>query len=139
MKIGIKGKPKEGKIKIGIEGKPEDIKNILTDFGSGATGIIKKRGFIKGLIISASLFIVISLILWIKISLPHGIYCLLIIIGLLLIFWTTSSVHLIFGDKYVSTLCLIFLLFIFSISLGLLGLNEAAKAFWDRIFQKKVL
>jgi len=126
-------------MKIGIEGKPEDINNFLADYGSGVAGIIKKQDFIKGLIISASLFIVISLIFWIKINLPHGIYCLLIIIGLLLIFWITSSVHLIFGDKYVSTLCLIFLLFIFSISLGLLGLNEVAKAFWDRIFQKKVL
>ena len=125
-------------IKVGIEGKEEEIRNFLVNYGTGSDDIIKKPIKIHFIVIPTIflIFIAICLVFWMKVNLPFAIYGLLFIFGLISILCITICIHLIFKSYFVSALCAFFLLIIFSVCLGFLGLDEAMKTLRDNIHLK---
>lgn len=123
-------------IKVGEAGKVVYIENITLNYGTGVGDIAKDKIQIKWIIIPISIFIIISLAMWIKFNLPLAIYGLSTIIGLISIVWFSTSIHLRFKNKYVTSLWGASLFFVFLLCMGLFKLNEVAMTFWHKVFIK---
>lgn len=125
MKIGKKG----------IEGTPEEIRYFCADTGFKFEDLfdLPKKINIIWLIIPVGLFILNSSFLCIVDKPSIALYGILIILELSIICWLIVSIHLIFKNYFVSVLCTLFLLVIFSFCLGTININEAIKTIQNKI------
>jgi len=123
-------------MKIGkINGTPQEIKNFLIDNGIQASDFLDlpRKIELKWLIIPASLFIIISFILWI-INRPYSpIFILLVIMDLLTLGCLVASIHLKFKNQFVSILFFILLLIIFLMCVRFITLSEGINTIIKKI------
>jgi len=123
-------------MKIGkVSGTPEEIKDFLVNNGFKAGDFLDlaKKIELKWIIIPASLFIANSFILWVANRPSFALFGFLIIIELSVICWLTASVHYRFNNIFISGLCLLFLLLIFSFCMRFIELYDAIKTIQDKI------
>ncbi len=121
--------------KIGIEGTVQEIKDFCENFGFDYNKFLNFPSKIKliWVIVPIVSFFVISILLWTWGSLPQVIQRILIILDLLLALWVTSSVHLRFENKFITTWSAIISLIIICVCSGLFGFDEAIRALLDKI------
>lgn len=121
--------------KIGIEGTVQEIKDFCENFGFDYNKFFNFPSKIKliWVIVPVVLFFVISILLWTWESLPQVIQRILVISDLLLALWLTSSVHLRFENKFITTWCAIISLIIICVCFGLFGLDEAIRVLLKKI------
>jgi len=121
-------------VKKGIEGSVQEIKDFCKNFGFDYKKFFDFPSKLKliWVIVPVISFFVISTLLWTWESLPQVIQRILIISDLLLALWFTSSVHLRFENKFITTWCAIISLIIICVCAGLFGLDEAIRALLEK-------
>jgi O-antigen ligase len=121
--------------KKGIEGSPKEIHDFSVDYGFDYKNIF---GFgckpkLIWIIVPGVLFFTISVLIKTWINLGSTVKNIFIIADLFLALWFTSSIHLRFDTKFVTTWTAIFSLIVISVCSGFFGLKEIIMALIEKL------